>query len=43
MTPRKMNLGLKDLEMLATMHVNGPIRWKQHHIVRGLEALPVAW
>jgi cytochrome P450 len=30
-------------EMLVTMRINGPIQWKQHHIVRGLEALPIAW
>jgi hypothetical protein len=29
--------------MLATMHIDGPHPWKEHHIVRGLEALPVAW
>ena len=30
-------------EMLATMRIDGPRPWKEHHIVRGLEALPVAW
>jgi cytochrome P450 PksS len=30
-------------EMLATMHIDGPVAWKEHHIVRGLEALPIAW
>jgi hypothetical protein len=30
-------------EMLATMRLDGPAEWKEHHIVRGLEALPVAW
>jgi cytochrome P450 len=30
-------------EMLATMRLDGPIAWKDHHIVRGLEALPIAW
>ncbi|MCU1658642.1 MAG: cytochrome [Pseudonocardiales bacterium] len=30
-------------EMLATMRIDGPIAWKDHHIVRGLEALPIAW
>ena len=30
-------------EMLATMRIDGPIQWKEHHIVRGLAALPVAW
>ena len=30
-------------EMLATMRLDGPAEWKDHHIVRGLEALPVAW
>jgi hypothetical protein len=25
------------------MHIDGPHPWKEHHIVRGLEALPVAW
>jgi hypothetical protein len=30
-------------EMLATMRIDGPVGWKEHHIVRGLEALPVAW
>jgi cytochrome P450 len=30
-------------QMLATMRIDGPVRWKEHHIVRGLEALPVAW
>ena len=30
-------------EMLATMRLDGPVLWKEHHIVRGLEALPVAW
>ncbi len=30
-------------EMLATMRIDGPVRWQQHHIIRGLEALPVAW
>ena len=30
-------------EMLATMRIDGPVQWKDHHIIRGLEALPVAW
>jgi cytochrome P450 len=30
-------------EMLATMRIAGPAEWKEHHIVRGLEALPVSW
>ncbi len=30
-------------EMLATMRIDGAVGWKEHHIVRGLEALPVAW
>jgi cytochrome P450 len=30
-------------EMLATMRIDGPVAWKDHHIVRGLEALPIAW
>jgi cytochrome P450 len=30
-------------EMLATMRIDGPIQAKDHHIVRGLEALPIAW
>jgi cytochrome P450 len=30
-------------EMLATMRLDGPAQWKDHHIVRGLEALPVTW
>jgi len=25
------------------MRLDGPVEWKDHHIVRGLEALPVAW
>jgi len=30
-------------EMLATMRIDGPVRWQPHHIIRGLEALPIAW
>jgi cytochrome P450 len=30
-------------QMLATMRTDGPIRWTQHHIIRGLEALPISW
>lgn len=30
-------------DMLATMRIDGPIRWKDHHIVRGLVALPITW
>jgi cytochrome P450 PksS len=30
-------------DMLATMRIDGPTEWKDHHIVRGPEALPIAW
>ena len=29
--------------ILADMRLDGAIAWKDHHIVRGLEALPVRW
>jgi cytochrome P450 len=30
-------------QVLATMRIDGPVRWADHHIIRGLEALPVGW
>jgi cytochrome P450 len=30
-------------DMLATMRINGPVDWKDHHIVRCLDGLPITW